>query len=279
MNYKNYLRSLTVGFVSTSLIVSCAPKKSESTSQVTSSFKMTGSSSAATVAKSSPKNIWDLLVAKANALIPSSLQDSTGLPITLSQAWTVIKEVEFKSEEAAGVEESEIEVEFQGPYIVDLLSSAPMVLDTQLISEKSIKRIKMKLHRAETLPANAPAGLANNSIYLSGIVGGNNFAIELDDSTELQIAGPNSFLPGENSELLVEIQLANLFKQINMSSVTNNEVISASNRHNGVNLCDAIDSSANDIYTCIRKGLEKHAEFGQDKDGDDDLDSEDDSVK
>ena len=278
MNFKQFIKSLTVSISSAAFVVSCAPKNN-STSQITSGFKMTGSSSAATVAKQSPQSIFGLFINQAYALIPTSLQDSTGLPITLNQAWTVVKEVEFKSEEVAGLEDSEIEVEFQGPYVVDLLSNAPMVLDTQQIAEKAIRRIKMKLHKAESLPASAPAGLINNSIFISGVVAGNNFTFQLDDSTEIQIAGPNSFQPSENSELLVEIQLANIFKQINMSSIINNEVISSANRHNGSNLCNSIDPSANDIYTCIRKGLEKHSNFGQDNDGDDDLDSNDSKVE
>lgn len=278
MNFKNCMKNLTVALTSASLVVACSPKNS-SQAQVSSSLKMTGSASAATVAKQSPKSIWGLLIHQAYALIPTSLQDSTGLSITLNQAWTVIKEVEFKSEELAGTEDSEVEIEFQGPYVVDLLSNTPMLLDTQLIAEKAIRRIKMKLHKAESLPATAPAGLANNSIFISGTVGGNNFTFQLDDSTEIQIAGPNSFQPSQNSELLVEIQLANIFKQINMSTVTNNEVISAASRHSGSNLCTSIDPSANDIYTCLRKGLEKHANFGQDNDGDDDLDSNDSKVE
>lgn len=276
MKLKNYTKSLMI-VTSVSLVLGACSKKQE-TAQVSSSFKMTSSSSAATVAKGS-RSIWDLLLNKAYAMIPASLQDSTGLSITLSEAWTVVKEVQFKSDEVAGAEDSSIEVEFTGPYIVNLLSNTPMVLDTQLIAQKPIRRIKMQLHKAESLPADAPAGLVNNSIYVAGTVGGNNFVFQLDDSTELQIGGPNSFTPGEASELLVEIQLANIFKQINMSTVTNNEVINASNRHAGANLCNSIDPSANDIYTCVRKGLETHANFGCDRDGDDDLDASDDKVE
>lgn len=278
MYVKKYLSKLSLVASVSIALTSCSPKAT-STAQVSSSFKMTGSGSAATVAKAQPQGLWSLLINKAYALIPSSLVDSTGLPITLSQAWTVVKEVEFKSEETAGAEDSEIEVEFQGPYVVDLLSNTPLNLDTQLISQKAIKRIKMKLHAIETLPSGSPAELLHNSVYIAGTVGTNNFSFQLDDSTEIQIAGPNSFVPGENSELMVEIQLANVLKQINMSSVTNNEAISSSNRHPGSNLCNSIDASAGDIYTCVRKGLEKHSNFGADSDGDDDLDSADDDVK
>lgn len=279
MKIKNYMKLLSIGLTSATLFVACSATNNGSATQVTSSFKMTGSASAATVAKQTPKGILSYLMSSAYALVPSTLVDSTGLTISLTEAWTVVKEVEFKSEETAGVEDSEVEVEFQGPYVVDLLSNAPMVLDTQAIAEKSIRRIKMKLHKADSLPSGAPAGLINNSIYIAGAVGGNNFTFQLDDSTELQIAGPNGFLPGENSELLVEIQLANIFKQIDLSGISNNEVIDSSNRHSGLNLCPSIDASANDIYTCVRKGLETHANFGEDLDGDDDLDSSDHEVE
>lgn len=254
---------------------------SDSAPLVASSFKMTGSGTAATVARNEkPKSIWGLFMSKAFALVPTSIVDSTGAGVTLTSAWTVIKEIEFKSDEAEGSEDDEMEVEFKGPYFVDLLSNAPIVLDTQQIAQKSIRRIKMKLEASHSsLPAGAPAELANNSIYFAGTVGGKNFKFALDDGTEIQIAGPNSFQPSENSNILVEVQIANIFKQIDLTSLVNNEVIDHNNRHAGANLCPLIDGSANDLYTCFRKGLEKYADFGADRNDDDSLDSGDDHVK
>ncbi|OFZ28952.1 MAG: hypothetical protein A2622_12700 [Bdellovibrionales bacterium RIFCSPHIGHO2_01_FULL_40_29] len=275
MNFKNYIK---VGSLVTTIglaITACAP--TQSTSEVTAAFKMTSSTSAATVATNS--SLWSIFLNKASAYVPTSLQDSSGAPITLTQAWTVVKEIQFKSAETEGAEDSEIEVEFTGPYVVDLLSNTPLTIDTQLIAEKEIRRIKMKLHKVEILPDGSPAELLNNSIFIQGTIGGNNFTILMDDSTEIQIGGPNGFQPSENSQLLVEIQLANVFKQINMSTVTNNESITSASRHSGTNLCASIDSSANDIYTCIRKGLEKHANFGKDIDGDNHLSTNDSSVE
>lgn len=266
---------LTVTVLAT-LTMGCAEKKA---SLVSSSFKMTGSASAPTVAKNEKPGFVNWILNSAYALMPTSMQDASGMTVTLSEAWTVVKEVEFKSDEVNGVEDSEIEVEFNGPYVVNLLSSSPLVLDTQEIADKGIRRIKMKLHKADSLPTGAPAGLINNSIFITGTAGANNFTLQLDDSTEIQIAGPGSFVPAENSELLVEIQIANIIKQINMSTIANGEVINNSNRHAGVNLCPSIHASANDIYTCVRKGLEKHANLGRDNDKDGDLDSADDSVK
>ena len=270
--YSTLIAVATLGTLSTS----CAPKQEK---QIAASFKMTGSSSPATVAANEKPSFLRMLMQEAQAFMPSTLRDSSGLTITLTNAWTVLKEVEFKTEEINGVEDSEIEVEFTGPYVIDLLANAPLILDTQLIAEKPIRRIKMKFHKAETLPSGSPAGLLNNSIYLTGTVGANSFTLQMDDSTEVQIAGPNGFEPRQGSEMLVEIQLANIFKQINMSTITNGQIINNASRHPGVNLCPSIDASANDIYTCMRKGLEKHANFGMDNDGDDDLDSVDSKVK
>ena len=280
MKFDKTFKSVLALSISASLI-SCAGKNdTASAAKISSSFKMTGSSATATVANYKKPSLWNLLVNLAQAMVPTSLVDSTGTSITLTSAWTVIKEIEFKAEESTGAEDAEAEVEFKGPYFVNLLSQAPVTLDTQLVTQKNIKRIKMKLEATHSsLPSDAPAGLANNSIYIAGSVGGNNFVFQLDDGTEMQIAGPNGFQPSENSELLVEIKLANIFKQINLSSVTNNEIIDHNNRHAGSNLCSSIDSSANDLYTCIRKGLEVHADFGIDKNGDDSLDSNDDHVK
>ena len=138
----------------------------------------------------------------------------------------------------------------------------------------------MKLHSSGgVVPSGAPSQLSSNSIYLVGVVGARNFTFQLNDSTEINIGGANPVLPVDGGSLLIEVNLANIFKQINLSTVTNNELISASARHAGTNLCIAIDPSASDIYTCIRKGLEKHANFGKDSDGNGDLGASESKVK
>ncbi len=248
----------------------CQPRAS--TSQVTSSIAMTGSSKAATVAKG--KGLINLFLQQAYAFISPSMVDKNGTAVNLSNAWVSIKEIEFEAEEVHGAAEVDgNEIAFKGPYYVDLLSSSPVAFDTQPIAAVSYKRIKMKFHASSSaLPAGVPTELTNNSIYLRGTIGANNFLFQLDDSTEVNIGGANPLVPAEGSALLVEVNLANVFKQIDMSTVANNETISSSARHARSNLCVAIDPSANDLYTCIRKGLEAQADFGEDKDGNHDLD-------
>lgn len=254
-------------------IVACQPKNNN---QVTASIAMTGSSKAATVAQT--KSLMGLLLQQANAFISPGMVDKNGAAINLSQAWVSIKQIEFKTTEVSGAGEVDgAEVEFVGPYYVDMLSSSPVTFDTQAIASADYRRIKMKFHASSSvLPAGVPTELTNNSIFLRGTVGSNNFTFTLDDGTEVHIGGANPILPTDGSKLLIEVNLANIFKQIDMSTVTNNEVISQSARHAGSNLCAEIDPSAGDLYTCIRKGLEKHADFGEDRDGNHDLDTNED---
>ncbi|MGZ3769935.1 MAG: hypothetical protein ACXVCP_09895 [Bdellovibrio sp.] len=255
-----------------------------STNNVASSLSMTASNKTATVAMKPSK--LDLFMPKANALVPASIVDSTGLSIALSSSWVVIKEVEFEGSETPGAGEVDgAEVAFKGPYFVDLLSNAPAALDSQAVPAAPFKRIKMKLEKAggAAVPTAAPAALSNNSIYIAGTIGtggtAKNFVYQSDDGTEIHVGGPTAVAPVDGGQVLVEINFSNIFKQINMSTVANNEVISSSNRHAGTNLCASIDTSATDIFTCIRKGLEKHADVGEDKDKSGSLDATEDKVK
>ncbi len=249
--------------------------------QVTTSLRMTGSASAATVAHNTfIQKLLDMILPSSYAFVPASLVDSNGTSVVLNEAWIMIKEIEFEVAEAADTDEVDgNEIEFNGPYAVDLLSTTPVALDSQQIPQYSYKRIKMKLHKAESAVTGAPAGLLNNSIYFSGSVGANSFTYESDDTTEFEIGGANPVLPADGSAVLIQIQLANILKQIDLSGLPNGATVTSANRYAGVGLCPSIDASANDVYTCVRNGLREHADWGCDLDDDDDLDDSDDSVK
>lgn len=275
-----------VSFAVTALalsLVSAGCSKSSST-PVTSSLNMTASNKTATVAMK--PSLLDLIMPKAMALVPASIVDSTGLSIALSSSWVVIKEVEFEATETPGAGEVDgAEVSFKGPYFVDLLSNAPKALDTQAIPSTPFQRIKMKLEKAggSALPTGAPAALSANSIYVAGVIGtggaAKNFIYQSDDGTEINVGGASAVTPAEGGQVLVEINFSNIFKQINMSGVVNNETISSGSRHPGTHLCDSIDTSASDIFTCIRKALEKHATVGEDSDRSGSLDVGESKVK
>ena len=275
---KNLVLTVATGILMSALLISCNAQPSKSGGGVvTTGLTMTGSGAPA-VAQSNLQKFFSVFISSAVALSPPPMVDSTNRVVSLSEAWVVIKEIEFESQELSGAEELDgNDVEFTGPFYVDLLSNAPISFGDAQIPETGLRRIKMKLHKDSNIPTSAPLGLANKSIYISGSVNSVAFTYAADDSTEFEIGGPNPVVPSSAKEMLVEIKTANIFKKINLSSITIATDISATNRVIVANPCPLIEASATDLYTCFRKGLSKEADFGND-DGDFDLDENDESV-
>lgn len=222
--------------------------------------------------------IFELILPTAHAA-PATIEDSTGLPVVLDHFWTTVGEIEFKPSETPDAGEVDGDsVEFEGPYTNDILETNVDPIGTARLSFSKIRRIKVKLIRTATLPAAAPAGLLTKSVYISGQVNGVVITYSSQDETVIEIAGPNPVEVADNSQLLLQIQVANLFKRINLSSIAAPTDIDEGNRVAAVNPCPDIDASANDLYTCFRKGLETEANFGRDN-GDDELDGSDDTVR
>jgi len=270
---KHFIMSLAL----VAIVVSCGDKESSSPGVVTTGFTMTGSGQPA-VAQTNFNKMISLLMPSAIALPPAALVDSTLTPVTLNDAWIVIKSIEFESEEFSTASEVDgDEVELTGPFHVDLLSSLPLSFGDVQVPAAGLRRIKMKLHKVDALPAGAPAGLNNNSIYFTFTRVGISFTYQSDDSAEFEIGGPKPVIPNSTEDLLVEIKTADLIKKINLSGIINGTIISASNRVLRTNPCPLIEPGLADLYTCFRKGLETQANFGSD-DGDFDLDANDESV-
>lgn len=136
----------------------------------------------------------------------------------------------------------------------------------------------MKLENQAQLPQTAPANLANQSIFISGIVNNQSFEFRTDDGVEFEISGNRALGNLDQSQLLVVFRFSDLIKSIDLSQVSNGELISAQNRIPGQQLCPLIDSSAQDLYTCFREGILYYGNLGKDS-GDFDLDENDESVK
>lgn len=281
-----YLESLllslaTVGaaIITAAGITGCSNSKSGTTT-VTTGIKMTSSASAATVAKYKRNSFLNALFPQAIALVPASIVDSTGATVSLSAAWLSVEQIEFEQTETRdGSEQDGAEVEFKGPYAVDLLAAHPVILETATLPDLPYRRIKMKLHKAENGLMGAPSQLTTNSIYIAGTVGTRSFSYQSPDTTEYEIGGPNPILPKDGIDLLLSINLANVFKQINLSGVPNGAAIAQNNRYPGSNLCPSVNASAVDVYSCIRSALQLHGNFGNDDAGNGDLDSSSEKVK
>lgn len=272
--------------------IGCSQKKeSTSTTLYSTTFSMTASSAPRTVAsKSSVEKFLDLIMPQALAGIPTNLVDSQNTSVTLNSAWIVVKEIEFKSVESSGEEseeEAQEEIKFKGPYFVNLTSVTAQALDTQLLPAKVIRRIEMKLEAAEnsssiSWPSEAPTGLENKSIYIEGTFGSGNtpFSYSSNDGAEFKVSGLGGITPEEGQNLLMSIQFGDIIRQIDLTalSLASNKNIDDSNRVSASNPCPNIDASANDLFTCFRKGLESQAKIGKDSDGSGELESDEDDA-
>jgi len=244
-------------------------------------ISVAGSASNATVFHKQKFKFLDFLITPVYAFPPpSSLFDSNGNTVMIQKYWINIGEIEFKATETPDVGEVDgDDVKFRGPYIVDLFNTSPQVLEMSSVSSTGLRRIKLKLIRTSSLPAGAPAGLMGKSIYISGQVNGNTFSFTTTDESEAEVAGPQAVNPQNNKSFLLEFRTANLIKKINLSAIVGTTNIDDSNRVPAANPCPQIDNSANDLFTCFRKGLETESTVGRDDNGNFSLDSSEEVVK
>ena len=271
-----------LGLLSVLALASCQSSRSgTSTGTPFVSFALNGSTQSATVAlliKHSP--IYGIFFPSALAASPASVTDSRGVTITLNQFWATTGSVEFKAEESKSMSEVDgAETSFEGPFTVDLLQSNVAILGASNIPTSTIRRIKIRLRRTAALPATAPAGLSGKSIYVSGSVSGNTFVFVTQDEPTLEISGSKALVASNGDSLLLQIQTANFFKQIDLSLITMSTSISESNRiPTSGSACPHVNASSADLYTCFHDGFNAAANLGRDK-GDHELMPSDSTLK
>ena len=260
---KALLKSAGCSFL-LALFTSCNSNQGDSTNTaVTTDFAITGSGMNATVSTS-----W--LFPSAYALTPPPLVDANMANVDLYDAWIVVKKIHFfRASDPNAIPTSADH--YEGPFFVNLLSGTPELFGQIRLYPEGLRRVKMLLHKTNSLPAGVPAGLDGNSIYLRGQVNGHNFTYESDDTTVFQLYGANAVYPEDGKKLLMTIRTADLFKKIDLSAITADTVISSTNRVNAADPCPLIFAGASNLYTCFRKGMNSEARFGKDN-GDDDLD-------
>lgn len=246
------------------------------------SFNVTSSSQTATVAfyHKVLQRLSEFWAPTALASTPPSMVDATGKTVLLSQFWITINQIEFEATQNRSSDEVDgANVEFLGPYSVDMLAAVPQSIGQKTLNINGVRRIKLSLSATIQMPASAPSGLSGNSIFIAGSVNGHAFTFSTSDESEVEIGGPNLVQIPDHSDVVWQLQSANLIKQIDLSSITANTDISPSNRVNATNPCPAIDSSATDLYTCFRRGFETESNLGVSKDGSGDLGPNDEKIR
>lgn len=265
-------------------LISCQNSKSGNTvaGNPYISLAMTGASTNATVLNIQKRfNFFDLIFAKSFAFpAPSSMMDSAGNVVVLSQYWINLGSFEFEATESATLDEIDgTNIDFQGPYPVNLLTSSPQILGSNSINLSQIRRIKAKLAMTLSVPTGAPSVFLGKSIYISGQVNGNNFTFSTNAESEVQVGGATVITALSDKTMLLELRTANLIKKMNLSAITTATNIDDSNKVNVVSPCSGIDVSANDLFSCFLKGLETESDLGRDDDGNFRIDATEEAIK
>lgn len=278
MKFKIFLTILV--FILASNSCQQTENKNTTTGNPYVSLAMTSSSAAASVARLKP-NFLNLAINSAYALPPpSSMVDAASNTITIDHIWVNFGQVEFKFDESSsGSEQDGDDVEFDGTYAVDLLTSSPESFVSGNINTSQMSRIKIKLVKTSSLPTGAPNGFLGKSIFISGTVNSHAFSYSTEDESVIEISGPSLLSAVENKTLLIELQIANFIKRINLSAITTSTSINDTNRVAVSNPCPNIENGSSDLFTCFYKGFSKNSNLGRDDDGDFELDEEEDSVQ
>ncbi|WP_408096603.1 hypothetical protein ACJVC5_16315 [Peredibacter sp. HCB2-198] len=271
---KAYLKA-TLGSIMISVLATGCNQDSSSSNSVSTNFAVTGSGQNA-VAQNQLQKAFSFLVPSAVALTPAPLVDANGSNVDLNEAWIVLRHIQFKSSESEDSNASNV-AHYNGPFHINLLSDQPASFGEIILPQEGLRRVKMLLHKGNSIPADAPAALSGKSIYFNAVVNSHNLIFAADETTDFQISGPNAVVPERDKDLLAVIRMADLFKKIDLSGISGDTTITSASRFPAVNPCPEIHPTASDLYTCFRMGIGQEARFGKD-DGDKDLDAGDEIV-
>ncbi|WPU63553.1 hypothetical protein [Peredibacter starrii] len=271
---KAYLKA-TLGSIMISVLATGCNQDSSNSNSVSTNFAVTGSGQNA-VAQGQFQKAFSFIMPSAIALTPPLLVDSNGTQVDLNEAWIALKHIQFKTSVSDDSNGNSV-AHYNGPFYINLLSDQPVSFGEIILPQEGLRRVKMLLHKGNSIPADAPAGLSGKSIYFNAMVNSQNLIFEADETTDFSISGSNAVVPERDKDLLTVIRMADLFKKIDLSGINSNTTISSSSRFPAVNPCPEIHPSASDLYTCFRMGISQEARFGKD-DGDKDLDANDEVV-
>ncbi len=281
-SFKIKLKILLVVVVTIPLLTGC-PLHEGTTGgnpiQVATGFVVTGSSQAATVAATWFERAFDFIFPRAVALPPPIMRDASGRIVLLNKAWISFVDVEFKADEAVGSGETPgADVTFVGPFHVNLLDPNPNSLDVANLNFSFYRRVQASLYKQGPIPADAPPEMLGHSIYLEGRINGMLFSFRSEESNAFVVAGPNQILPSPSSDLLLSFYFANLFRKIDLSSITAPTIIAGYNKIPAIDPCPAIKPGASDLYECFSVGLQTETNLGNDENGNAELDGHEPSV-
>jgi hypothetical protein len=192
--------------------------------------------------------------------------------VTLTDFMIALDEIEFERE-GEDMDNETDEPEFEGPFYIDLLSATGGILAQSLgdvsIPAGTYEGIEFDIHKS--VETNTPANLVDRSIYMAGNwVDGSSkthpFVIWHDADEEFFLTGPNGIVVEAGTtghSLVVDFNLDNILQGIDFTRAT---------KEPDGSIIISPKSSNKKLADRIKDNLEAAADFGEDDDGDGDLD-------
>ena len=202
--------------------------------------------------------------------------DGGGNVLDLTDFQVAIEKIKFKSEdEDSAALDDDADVEFEGPYAVDLLDAAAPL--AQALGDVEVPAgvydgIRFVMHKSSELAATEP--LFDRSIYIAGTFtpGGGTatpFVMWHDTGENFDLSGTNGFQVTEGqtgNDLIVDFKLQSLFTGINLSTCTTPLDINPG----------TAETNCRAIADTLKDNIKAAADFGKDDDGDGDVGEDED---
>ncbi len=208
--------------------------------------------------------------------------------IVMEQAYIVLGGIEFQS--ADNEQENDGEIDFAGPYIVDVLNDSvspqpqPKNLAEGLYNEIQLKMEKLEEEQAATLGASV-ADLINRSIFIKGqyidSIGTKKaftMSFSLDEEFNLVKGGAGiNLLGGLEQQVVIAFNLQSWFDFSNMEK--NQDALDFSDiTAADIVLGEDSDATEKSLHEMIKENIKGSSEFGKDEDKDGDLSNESDAL-
>ncbi|EAR11269.1 hypothetical protein [Reinekea blandensis] len=270
-------------------LIGCNPNTLDGTGEVTLQFGASETSARTAL--------------RATTVSSIPVTDSSGQAagsIGLNEAWVVVKEIELEHEtDDDDALEEELEIEFVGPFAVDLLSgetypSLPSVsIDTGLYNDIEIDIEKLAdsdLVGMPDLPQAIADQLLNYSLYLEGTYTSQDgstyvaipFSLSYDQTDEFELSGTDfsqGFVVDDTgiNDIIVAFRLHEWFRFDNLETNSDGlELVNAITSTEGGNALVLDGNTNSDLMDVIEDNIEESAEYGEDDDDDGELDEDED---
>ncbi|MDH5717723.1 MAG: DUF4382 domain-containing protein [Spirochaetia bacterium] len=155
------------------------------------------------------------------------------------------------------------EIEFTGPFQIDLLNDTQSLTETigsGEITAGTYKKVRFVLHKSTDIDTNHV--LYDRSIYIAGTINGTNFIMHHDTSENIEIQSDAGIEVNENTTgLLVDINLDNLLSGIDLTTAedsNNDGLIDISPITND-------DNINRDLAESLKDNIKLVADFLEDK--------------